>query len=998
MPKNNKLSIVNQNNSDEFFQKLKTEDEECYKEFIKLIIQYRDEEINIETLINKTEELLSKYPELLEEALIFIDHKRLNIINIKKNIINKNNINNNSNNDANKKQNNKTNALDKNSTDNNQLNVKKEIRHQNIKMDLSPKKEKYQIINYYSHLSPKIQMSPDYIFFNGLKDLFPPEIYKILIKILYLYNEGIISQYEFTILITPYFTQPNHQNLLEFFKSLTNSKILNRRQHAIFDRPMCEMDFTKTRQISGYFELPKEYPILISSGRTDFENSIFNDRLITIPTGSEDDKNPMKKNHYEENLFAFEDQRYGIDMIIEVFQYAIDKLAKLKEKLNNNIIKKGELNEEILEKEIGKNVKRLIKRYYRDYGPKVIDGFINNPIQVINVVIKRFNIRIEEAKKQKQEEEKNIKSHFDRIYAKSFDYRSFKFKNFDKRNNNSKAFLREIINRKKDKLITTNINVLKGGNDNSEFFTTLNLKYVKENILKKTKDLSSLILLGNIDVNLYRKKLPEIKIIFENLEILKYTISLIYYQIFNISNVDTDKLVEYFNPLFFYFFGLDLSGLIDNLKNNSNFLNDKNNNYSTIIEAIKNRQTLSDEDYSKFYKLDKLAKSIKEINIDEEIKVNNEIKKEEEKDIEQISLSQSLHSQDNGKTFKEIICFNKNNNINDKEIDLTKILFYPPKEEGDIIFYANEYCFIFLRYIFCIYERLNKLNEYSFQNVETLLKINNNKDIKKDNKKEIYGENKIVKEKANEKEGDSVESIIFKNFIIIYKALLLKKIENITVYEELCRDILGNESYFLFNMEKLISSLIKSISNILSDTLSKDVLNLFKFEINRKSSPNENLYFANYIQLLDNNSANNFRFLINPKIYVMTIHLMEIPIEPNKKDYYAQFKGFVNKTLQASYKKLYEYNQSNDDPFNVYLRRNIAMTQNTRTKEEADLIWNNLLFRFDYATKKLQYLKSDCDIMLYKIGKINKKKRIETKIRKNLLFSFWINNVNIEDN
>ena len=992
MPKNNKLSIVNQNNSDEFFQKLKTEDEECYKEFIKLIIQYRDEEINIETLINKTEELLSKYPELLEEALIFIDHKRLNIINIKKNIINKNNINNN---DANKKQNNKTNALDKNSTDNNQLNVKKEIRHQNIKMDLSPKKEKYQIINYYSHLSPKIQMSPDYIFFNGLKDLFPPEIYKILIKILYLYNEGIISQYEFTILITPYFTQPNHQNLLEFFKSLTNSKILNRRQHAIFDRPMCEMDFTKTRQISGYFELPKEYPILISSGRTDFENSIFNDRLITIPTGSEDDKNPMKKNHYEENLFAFEDQRYGIDMIIEVFQYAIDKLAKLKEKLNNNIIKKGELNEEILEKEIGKNVKRLIKRYYRDYGPKVIDGFINNPIQVINVVIKRFNIRIEEAKKQKQEEEKNIKSHFDRIYAKSFDYRSFKFKNFDKRNNNSKAFLREIINRKKDKLITTNINVLKGGNDNSEFFTTLNLKYVKENILKKTKDLSSLILLGNIDVNLYRKKLPEIKIIFENLEILKYTISLIYYQIFNISNVDTDKLVEYFNPLFFYFFGLDLSGLIDNLKNNSNFLNDKNNNYSTIIEAIKNRQTLSDEDYSKFYKLDKLAKSIKEINIDEEIKVNNEIKKEEEKDIEQISLSQSLHSQDNGKTFKEIICFNKNNNINDKEIDLTKILFYPPKEEGDIIFYANEYCFIFLRYIFCIYERLNKLNEYSFQNVETLLKINNNKDIKKDNKKEIYGENKIVKEKVNEKEGDSVESIIFKNFIIIYKALLLKKIENITVYEELCRDILGNESYFLFNMEKLISSLIKSISNILSDTLSKDVLNLFKFEINRKSSPNENLYFANYIQLLDNNSANNFRFLINPKIYVMTIHLMEIPIEPNKKDYYAQFKGFVNKTLQASYKKLYEYNQSNDDPFNVYLRRNIAMTQNTRTKEEADLIWNNLLFRFDYATKKLQYLKSDCDIMLYKIGKINKKKRIETKIRKNLLFSFWINNVNI---
>ena len=189
-----------------------------------------------------------------------------------------------------------------------------------------------------------------------------------------------------------------------------------------------------------------------------------------------------------------------------------------------------------------------------------------------------------------------------------------------------------------------------------------------------------------------------------------------------------------------------------------------------------------------------------------------------------------------------------------------------------------------------------------------------------------------------------------------------------------------------------MSSLIRIISTILSDNLSKDILNLFKYEINRKSAPNEKLYFANFNQLLNNNSSNNFRILINPKIYVMTIHLMEIPIEPNKKEYYSQFKEFVGKTLQASYKKLYAYNQSSDDPFNVYLRRNINLIQNIREKENADLYSNNLLFRFDYATKKLRYLKSDCDIMLYKIGKINKKKRMETKLRKNIMFLSWINN------
>jgi histone deacetylase complex regulatory component SIN3 len=268
-----------------------------------------------------------------------------------------------------------------------------------------------------------------------------------------------------------------------------------------------------------------------------------------------------------------------------------------------------------------------------------------------------------------------------------------------------------------------------------------------------------------------------------------------------------------------------------------------------------------------------------------------------------------------------------------------------------------------------------------------LININNNGENKEEEKAMII-------EKINSKDGECVESLIFKNFIIIYKALLLKKIDNSTIYEELCRDILGNEAYFLFNMDKLISSLIKSISTILSDNLSKEVLNLFKFEINRKTSPNEKLYFANYIQLLDNNSTNNFRILINPKIYVMTIHLMEVPIEPNKKDYYAQFKEFVNKTLQASYTKLYEYNQSSDDPFNIYLRRNINLMQNIRTKDNADLVSNNLLFRFDYASKKLQYLKSDYDIMFYKNGEINKKKRIATKIKKNMIFLSWVNKEN----
>ena len=399
MPKNNKLPLLNQNNSDEFLEKLKNTDESAYKEFIKLIIQYRDDNLSIEILSKKVEDLLSKYPELLEEALLFIDAKKINTLNYRKNMMNKNNINNNSN------QINNVNY--QNSPESNQVNLKKENRQPNQIINNTSNLEKHQISkhHYYqeiSHLPPKFKSSPDYTFLNSLKDMFSPEVYKILIKILFLYVEGIISQHEFGVLVTPYFDNSNHKEFLEYFISLTNSKILNRRQHAVFDRPMCEIDFSKTRKISGYYELPKEYPILISSGRTDFENSIFNDRLITIPTGSEDDKNPMKKNHYEENLFAFEDKRYEIDMQIEIFQYAIYRLSKFKEKYQNGKIKREELCEELFQKELGKNVNRLIMRYYRDYTP-FLSKLINNPEGVIDILLQRFHKRIEDEKRKKKQ-------------------------------------------------------------------------------------------------------------------------------------------------------------------------------------------------------------------------------------------------------------------------------------------------------------------------------------------------------------------------------------------------------------------------------------------------------------------------------------------------------------------------------------------------------------------------------------------------------------------
>lgn len=114
-------------------------------------------------------------------------------------------------------------------------------------------------------------------------------------------------------------------------------------------------------------------------------------------------------------------------------------------------------------------------------------------------------------------------------------------------------------------------------------------------------------------------------------------------------------------------------------------------------------------------------------------------------------------------------------------------LFLPPKNKANILFYTNEHYYVLIRYIFCIYERLNKLGDSS------------------------AGLDFFSQNTSENIDGKANDMTLLKNFVTIYKAFVHKKIENSNAYEEYCRDILGNESYFLLNIDKLINSVNKKI-------------------------------------------------------------------------------------------------------------------------------------------------------------------------------------------
>ncbi len=170
-------------------------------------------------------------------------------------------------------------------------------------------------------------------------------------------------------------------------------------------------------------------------------------------------------------------------MNLENLKFSIEKLQLLNNKIDTNTLN---IN---LESELGNTVIRYIVKSYKEHADKILESLRTHPSNAIPIILTRFKKKIEEVHNNKIESEKNIKPQYEKFYIKSLDYRSLRFKNNEKKNNNAKAFVKEIIQRKKDKLTTNNLNILKGGVENFEFYLTINLKFFKENVAKTLKEI-----------------------------------------------------------------------------------------------------------------------------------------------------------------------------------------------------------------------------------------------------------------------------------------------------------------------------------------------------------------------------------------------------------------------------------------------------------------------------------------------------------------------------
>lgn len=467
-----------------------------------------------------------------------------------------------------------------------------------------------------------------------------------------------------------------------------------------------------------------------------------------------------------------------MDLLIEGFRSAIEELSEYKK-----------------DQSISNNTKNLIKRVYKDYKDQIFEHLEISPEPTVEIILERFKKKLEESIPQKIEMDKNIKLSFDRFYYKSFDYRSFKFKNYEKKNTNSKAFIKEAIRKNKLKLTSNNLNILKGGTETSEYYSSMNIT-IKENIMRNqtcaTKGIpiiddlniengkirisnKELVKRHGLGDKCLRKLLPDLRFQTDNSLIFKVTIYVILYFIINSNYPDQAKIQELITFIFNNVYCVDLTNIIESMTNNKSAT--WKIKYLEVIEQIKVKK--DSVNFESLLEISHILSLVKDFPRQE-----NDQGRDEENSMHSIQSDSLIFNK--AKTFKTFVCSSED-----------QACFLPVKNTPDVLLYCNEQFYVIFRYIFCVYERLSKLTE-SVQAEPTML---SSKSPTKGSRKDEL--NFLGKAKSS----NSLDRLY--SFLVIFQAVVQKKIDSSNIYEEMCRDILGNDSYFMFNFDKLLHSVIK---------------------------------------------------------------------------------------------------------------------------------------------------------------------------------------------
>eukprot|EP01132_Coremiostelium_polycephalum_P002155 gene2155-2654_t len=285
------------------------------------------------------------------------------------------------------------------------------------------------------------------------------KLYNEFLKCLSLFSQEIISRTELVLLVKDILL-PRQPALFEWFKGFigVDDQLLEQlEKQEIQLSPSkqtpgwSEIDFATCKRLGpSYRALPKNYPVSRCSGRTELSESVLNDVWVSFPTGSEEyGFKSQRKNQYEEILFKCEDERFELDLVIELNSSTIRILDPILKSLNEMPeIEKLKFRMPSLEVLHHRSIERL----YGSKGSEIITAMYNNPLITLPVILKRLKQKDQEWNKAKREWNKVWKDTTEKNYYKSLDHQSSNFKQSEKKTLTPKVLLAEIRQKYSEKM------------------------------------------------------------------------------------------------------------------------------------------------------------------------------------------------------------------------------------------------------------------------------------------------------------------------------------------------------------------------------------------------------------------------------------------------------------------------------------------------------------------------------------------------------------------
>ncbi|KAK3272628.1 hypothetical protein CYMTET_19089 [Cymbomonas tetramitiformis] len=691
-------------------------------------------------------------------------------------------------------------------------------------------------------------------------------------------------------------------------------------------KPISELDLSACERCGpSYRLLPKNFPKPSCSHRNDLCMAVLNDNWVSVTSGSEDYSfKQMRKNQYEESLFRCEDDRFELDMIIETNESTLALLEPMAEKFGNlNPEEKASfrLSEDIL----SAVHLRCIERIYSDNGSDMRDLVMKNPVVAIPIVIQRLRQKDEEWRKCRDEMNKVWAEVYEKNYHKSLDHRSFYFKQTDKKALSTRGMQSEI----------------------------------REISEKRKREEEGMIIAAAAN---RRPLCPDLKFPFSDPQVhddIYKILKLCMAEFSGGSSEQGAKLLSFWRTFIETFLGFPL-------REPDPVIEDEEEEDEDEEEKEKEKRSEPSEDDAAA----ELAKPIEKAEAmdtaeEGEMEMGDSEKRDE--GVEALSGAEPEEPMTEREGGEETEGADKEEEDQNMEL--------PAAEEEDDemayrgckplasvaeveatsdsaakiaprVFYGHDQIYLLFR-----------LHQHLYERIAT-----------------AHKEASIVQARVDSEHTDPEvppKNILNTFFVLLY-TLLEGNLEP-SRYEDECRALLGNNSYVLFTLDKLIFKLIKQLQQVQNDEMSMKLLLLYEYEKSRGSAFRDDVYYSNACVLLNEEIC--YRVESDADMN-LSLQLMES--SPDKSELSV---GAMDSTFAEYLSAFLQSKSSREDKPGVFLKRSLQQPANKDEPLQDVHIYNGLECKISCNTSKVSYVLDTEDLF----HKTRRGRRVKGEVSKKVV-------------